>query len=62
MLNKKNNKEHKPNGQEPDQKSSSRLVYSPEPKRLCLTNEAGELIDDTEEEPVVILDDDNCCI
>ena len=62
MLNKKNNKDHKPDGQKSDQKPSLRFGYSPELRRLYLTNEAGELIDDTEEEPVVILDDDSCCI
>lgn len=39
MLNKKNNNEHKPNGQEHDQKSSPQLVYSPELKMICQTNE-----------------------
>lgn len=62
MLNKKNNNEHKPNGQEHDQKSSPQLVYSPELKMICQTNEAGEIVNNTEEAPVVILDDDNWCI
>ena len=62
MLNKKNNKEHKPNGQEPDQKSSPRFVWSPELKRICPVNEAGEIVNNTEEAPDIILDDDNCCI
>lgn len=51
MLNKKNNKEHKDDGQEPDQKSSLRLVRSPELKQICLMNEAGEVVNDTEETP-----------
>lgn len=62
MLNKKHNKEHKPNGQEPDQKSSSRFVWSPELKQICLMNEAGEIVNSTEAVPKVTLDDDNCCI
>jgi len=62
MLNKKNNKEHKPNGQKSDQKSSLRLRYSSELKMICQTNEAGEIVNNTDEAPVVILDDDNCCI
>lgn len=62
MLNTKNNKEHKPNGQELDKKSSSRFVWSPELKHICLMNEAGEIVNSTEEAPNVILDDDNCCI
>jgi hypothetical protein len=44
-------KKHKPNGQEPIQKSPSRFVYSPELKRICLINEAGEIVNSTEEEP-----------
>lgn len=62
MLNKKNNKEPKPNSQEPDQKSSSRFRYSPELKRICLMNEAGEIVNSTEEAPKVTLDYDNSYI
>ena len=59
MLNKKHNEEHKPNGQEPDQNSSSRFVWSPELKRICLMNEAGEIVNSTEETLEVALDYDN---
>ena len=58
----RNNMEHKHNGQEPGQKSSSRFVYSPELKRICQVNESGETVNSTEEAPKVTLDDDNCYI
>ena len=62
MLNKKNNKEHKLNGQEPDQRSSLRLRYSSELKMICQTSEAGKIVNSADQAPLVILDDDNCCI
>ena len=62
MLNEKHNKKQKRNCQKPDQKPSLRLGWSSELKELCLMNEAGEIVNGTEEEPVVLLDDDNCCI
>ena len=62
MLNKKNNKEHKPNDQEPEQKSFSRFRYSSELKIICQVNEAGKIVNSTDQAPVAIFDDDNCCI
>ena len=60
--NKKSNDEPKSNSQKSKQKSSLRFEWSPELKRICPRNGAGELVDNLEKPREILIVHDNICI
>ena len=58
MLNRTNDEKSNSYGQKPDQNASSRVIWSPELRRICLINEEGELASSTEQPGNIIIDDE----
>ncbi len=56
MLNRTNDEKSNSYGQESDRKASSRLGWSPELRRICLTNGVGELASDAEQPGNIVID------
>ena len=60
--NKKSNDEPKSNSQKSKQEASLRFEWSPELKRICPRNGAGELVDTLEKPREIFIVHDNICI
>ncbi len=59
MLNKKHDEKSNSYGHKSDRKGSSRFEWSPKLRRIVLRNEEGELLNDTEEPPKLIIVGEN---